>query len=152
MSACECGSTDFTVEYQTTARINMSLVSQVSVTYGPINDTGMFSTVTCVHCHAKLDIDNTGVTEDFRLAFIAARYRADAIARDLATVTVRARTRPAAAIPPARPDGWAPPASSTQGSAESGCGTSEALTTEWVNQGRPESAFGTEPRSGDHGV
>ncbi len=116
LSACECGSVDFSVEYQTTARLNLNPVAQVSVTYGPVNVSGLFSTVTCNQCGMRLDVDSTGVPEDVRIAFIAARHRADAIAANLATVTVRARTAPAGAVPLARPDGSDTPTSASTGS------------------------------------
>lgn len=100
MTSCACGSTKFVVEYQTTARLNLDTGAPVAVTYGPIRDGGMFSTITCAECAAKLDIDNTLIGTDpvaSFAAFMTARYRADILAGELPSVTVRTRN---AAISP----------------------------------------------------
>lgn len=106
MVSCECGSADFVVEYQTTARLRLVNGIAQAVSYGPVNEGLMVSTVTCTGCSARLDIDNslTGADPDACLfSFVATRYRADTVASDLPAVTVRTRTSPIE--PVARPRG-----------------------------------------------
>lgn len=82
------------MEYQTTARLNLDTGTPVAVTYGPISEGAMFSTITCANCRTKLDIDNTlsgEAAQEAFSAFMTARYRADILATDLPSVTVRTR-------------------------------------------------------------
>lgn len=96
MITCKCGSSEFVVEYQTSARLTLQAGEPVMITYGPINSSGLFSTVTCVGCQTRLDLDNTltGAHPEETLPFVATRYRADQLATDLPSVSVRARPTP----------------------------------------------------------
>lgn len=113
MISCGCGSTDFIVEYQTTARLRLTDGHTASVAYGPVSESGVISTVTCDGCSGRLDIDNTlrGAAQESLFAFLAARYQGDNIAASLPSLTVRTRTaatEPLASPRPRHNDGCRP--------------------------------------------
>lgn len=89
---CTCGSDEFIVEFRTTAQLLIAAGEPLQVTYGPVGDAGLFSTVTCGGCGSHIDIDNSVTGRVLAAPLKVAREVGANVAQQLPSVTVRSRS------------------------------------------------------------